>query len=431
MHKPVSLILLIGLLLTACGRAAPPTPTPEPVTLSFITIDDEFVAEEKVIEQFEADHPHIQIERQGYSQFPQQYLVAEPPPDIMTIGPSSIVVSAGQMGLLTDLSDLWVQSGLNESYPDSFRAMSAADGKQYFLPMAYSWAGFYYNQRLFNELGLTPPQSWDEFIFVADTFKANGIAPLVLAGESPFGSATWFDYLNLRLNGPEFHGSLIRGQESYLDERVRSVFETWTLLITNEYFVRGMGTMSDFDALITIVDGPNGSVSSHEAAMVLADPLALVALPETLRGQPGFFRFPIIDSSQPVGESMLVLGYMVPSGAPNVEEAIEFLSFMAQADVQDQLYRPSENNLSYAPVRATDSSNYSEEIQRRMAVVLEADQVEVPSFLGNPTSMQAILGATLTQFLNAAERGSVNIDEIMAQLESAREAALAQGEFVE
>ncbi|MEM7125837.1 MAG: ABC transporter substrate-binding protein [Chloroflexota bacterium] len=426
------LYILIGCLaFTGCGRGEPPTPTPEPVTLSLITIDDEFAAEGEVIDQFQTDHPHIQISRQGYNQFPQQYLVASEPPDIMAIGPSSILFSAGRQGLLTDLTDLWAQSGLYESYPDSFRAMSEADGKQFFLPMAYSWAGFYYNPKIFDQYGLVPPETWDEFMLLADTLKSNGVTPLALAGESPFSSAIWFDYLNLRLNGPTFHGHLIRGQESYLDARVRTVFETWTLLILNEYFHRGMTNMSDFDALSTIIEGPNGPISSRPAGMVLADPLALVNIPESLRNQVGFFPFPIMDSTLPVGESILVLGYMVPSGALHVEEAIEFLSYMGQAEIQDQLYRPSEENLVYAPVRATDPSQYSEEIQRRMSVVLDADQIEMPYFLGNPPTMQVVLTTALPQFLREAENGTVNIDEILDQLETGRESALAQGEFVE
>lgn len=428
----LSPLLLFCLVLGACGRTEPPPPTPEPVTLSLITIDEEFAAEVEVIDQFETDHPHIQIKRQTYAQFPQQYLLADPPPDIMTIGPSSILISAGKQGQLTDLSDLWAQSGLYEAYPQSFRSMSEAEGKQFFLPMAYSWAGFYYNSTLFDAYGLTPPKTWDEFIIVADTLKANGIAPIALAGESPFSSAIWFGYLNSRLNGPEFHAALIRGQESYLDDRVRAVFEMWAFLISEEYFLRGSNQMSDFDALTSILNNSDGRpLTSRRAGMVLTDPLALASIPPALRTQPGFFAFPSMDPSLPMGESMLVLGYMIPSGAPHVEEAIEFLTYMSQPTIQDQLYQPSESNLSYAPVSATDASQYSDEIRQRMAVVLDADVVDVPYFLGNPPLMQLVIVNALGEFLRDAERGSVDIDAILMQLEGGRELGVGQGAFVE
>ena len=71
--KIILLLLILTLILAACGgRNEPPTPTPEPVTLTFITLDEDSAAEAAVIERFEAEHPHIRIERQGYNQFPQQ-----------------------------------------------------------------------------------------------------------------------------------------------------------------------------------------------------------------------------------------------------------------------------------------------------------------------------------------------------------------------
>ena len=254
---------------------------------------------------------------------------------------------------------------------------------------------------------------------------------MALAGQSPFSSALWFDYLNLRLNGPDFHQRLIRGEERYLDDRVRAVFEVWTFLIESGYFLPGIGDTNDFEALATLVDGSGGPVTSTQTGMVLADPLAMVELPENLRNQPGFFRFPIIEPTQPVGESLLVLGYIVPSCADNVEEAIEFLRYMGQAEVQAQIFQPSEQNLSYAPVRTTDSRAYSEEIRRRMDVVINAEQVQAPYFLGNPTTMQMAIESALTQFIDQTEQGTIYIDDVLLQLEAAREEARAGGEFVE
>ena len=122
---------------------------------------------------------------------------------------------------------------------------------------------------------------------------------------------------------------------------------------------------------------------------------------------------------------------MIPSGAPHIEEAIQVLSFMGQAEIQNQLYQPSEENLSYAPVRVTDSSQYSDEIQRRMAVVLDADQVEVPYFLGNPPTMQLSIVSALGRFLREAEEGDIDFDAILDQLETGRDTALGLGTFVE
>lgn len=424
--------LVLVLLTPACRFGAPPPPTPTPVTLTYIAIDISDAAEQAIIEQYEMAHAGVTIERRQYSQLPQEYLNAATPPDLMTIGPSHILHSAGAAGLLTDLTDLWAQAGLNETYPPAFRKMSEVGGKQYFLPTAFSWAGFYYNQELFAQYGLVPPETWDEFMLVVDVLRMNGVAPIALAGDSPLSSALWFDYLNLRVNGPQFHSDLMRGRERYDDERVRQVFELWQLLFENDAFMARPSSVNDLTAMLSIIDDEQTQVAHQKAAMVLADPLALGSLPPPLRGQPGYFPFPTIDPQIPVGEPLLILGYMVPDGAVHASQAIDFLTYLSSPEVQEKLYAPGEFGDALAPVSsAADPDYFSEEIRQRMRAVQEADAVDIPYFLGNPPTMQYAIGMALDRFIRDAERSVFEVDELLQRLEEARQQAIANGEFVE
>jgi raffinose/stachyose/melibiose transport system permease protein len=56
------------------------------------------------------------------------------------------------------------------------------EGRVYGLPFAYSCWSIFYNKRLFRELGLAEPRTWDEFFAVCAKLRAAGLAPLALPG---------------------------------------------------------------------------------------------------------------------------------------------------------------------------------------------------------------------------------------------------------
>lgn len=63
--------------------------------------------------------------------------------------------------------------------------------------------------------------------------------PIVIGTEEDWPVAGWFDYINLRTNGLEFHQDLLQGKISYQDSRVRHVFEKMGDLVKKGYFISG------------------------------------------------------------------------------------------------------------------------------------------------------------------------------------------------
>ena len=94
-----------------------------------------------------------------------------------------------------------------------------------------------YNKDLFAKYGLSEPQTWEEFLLICEKLKSQGITPIVLGSKDDWPVAGWFDYLNLRLNGLDFHQQLTRGEVSYLDVRVRNVFSHLGQLVDANYFL--------------------------------------------------------------------------------------------------------------------------------------------------------------------------------------------------
>ena len=128
-------------------------------------------------------------------------------------------------GVVGDISDVW--EGLT-GFSEGFKtASTAADGKQYFVPFYYyPWAVFYLKSA-FEAGGYEIPTTWDEFKALADQMEADGITPLAAANGGSWPQMGMFDMLNLRINGYDFHVSLMGGQEDWTDDRVKAVFSAW------------------------------------------------------------------------------------------------------------------------------------------------------------------------------------------------------------
>jgi multiple sugar transport system substrate-binding protein len=133
-------------------------------------------------------------------------------------------------GLAGDVSDVWSKIGAD--FSDSFKQASTGDdGKQYFVPLYnYPWV-LMYRKSLWTERGYQPPKTLDELKTLGATMKKDGLAPIAFADKDGWPAMGTFDILNMRINGYDFHVSLMAGKESWEDAKVRTVFDTWKGLL--------------------------------------------------------------------------------------------------------------------------------------------------------------------------------------------------------
>jgi ABC-type glycerol-3-phosphate transport system substrate-binding protein len=269
---------------------------------------------------------HSIVAHEDFKQAIRAYLTASAPPDVLTWFAGNRSRFFIDKGLILDISDVWEEQGWNESYAKGWQAMSSVDGKKYFLPTAWYWWAVYYNQDVFEEYGLEAPETWDEFMAVCDTLVENGIKPFTIGTKYRWTAAAWFDYMNMRINGPEFHVNLMLGTESYSDERVKKVFREWGKMIDKGYFIDDPAAYTWQEAIPFMANG--------EAAMYLMGDFIRDSYPEESVDRMDFFRFPIFDPSVPIGEDAPTDGYFIPANTQNPEEAKALLAFLGSAESQ-------------------------------------------------------------------------------------------------
>ncbi len=346
-----------------------------------------------------------------------------PPPDIMVITAGYFLRHAIEQHQILDLTDLWEQAGLSATFRPGFQKLSLYEGKQYYVPIGYTSTGIYYNTKIFDQLNLVPPTTWSEFLSLCDTLLANGITPLSLAGRDSRLAMLWFDYLDLRINGADFHRQLINGDIAYTDTRLLEVFDTWRSLFAHGYFVDQPEGMNSLASMTAIVRSNTVQLGGSQAAMTLISPSWFSDLPPQFEQQLDFFRFPIMDPSQPVDEVLTTYGYIIPVASEHKEQAVDFLTYLSSSEAQTHMAQQlGAGTADLAPANANlDPNLLSVNMRKGMSIVNDAADV-LPSYMySTPDGMWNPITQALRSFLSEPDK----TDNFATALENARQNAIS------
>jgi multiple sugar transport system substrate-binding protein len=339
------------------------------------------------------------------------YLNSATPPDVLTWYAGSVARDYASKGFLLDVSELWTGSGACAGFSPALKELSTgADGKQIFVPTNYYWWGVFYRKSAFQEWGVQPATTWDEFIALCKALKAKGVAPLSMGtGSTPWVASGWFDYLNLRVNGAQFHRDLLAGKHSFDGPEVKAVMEHYRELLP---YIDPKGRSYSWQDAVT-------PLASKKAGMYLIGAFITQSVPKDVVDDIDFFRVPIIDPSVPVAEEAPTDGYFASAKSKNVEGAKELLSYLASAPAQEQFIKESaSSNLPTSPQVST--SGFSPLVQKGVKLLNES--AAITQFFNRDSSdaLQSTADTALTKFLDSP--GDVN--SILASWQSSAQKVL-------
>jgi multiple sugar transport system substrate-binding protein len=339
------------------------------------------------------------------------YLNSATPPDVLTWYAGSVARDYASKGFLLDVSDLWTGNGPCAGFSPALKELSTgAEGKQIFVPTNYYWWGVFYRRSAFQEWGVQVPTTWDEFINVCKTIKGKGVPPLSMGtGSTPWVASGWFDYLDLRINGAEFHRELLAGRHPFDGPQVKTVMDHYKQLL--EFFDPKGRSYSWQDAVTPL--------ASKKAGMYLIGAFISSAVPSDTGDDLDFFRVPIIDPSVPVAEEAPTDGYFASAKSKNVAGAKELLSYLASAPAQELFIKESaSSNLPTSPQVST--SGFSPLVQKGITLLNES--AAITQFFNRDSSdeLQSTADTALTKFLDSP--GDVN--SILASWQSSAQKVL-------
>ncbi len=305
---------------------------------------------EDMVARFGALHPDLEVEltvidREGYKTQIRNFLQANPP-DVANWYAGNRMAPYVEAGLFLDISDLWVEGGLTESLASTMSALTM-NGSQWGVPYTYYQWGIYYREDIFAELGLTAPTTWEEELANCQVIVDSGRACYAIGTKFLWTSGGWFDYVNMRTNGYEFHMALTAGEIPWTDDRVRQTFANWQQLIDMGGFIDGHENLDWQEALPLVA---NGEATAYLMGNFVVAPMRDAGLTDDMLG---FYQFPSINPDVAMAEDAPTDTFHIPAGAENVEAARAFLLFVTSAENQTIINGP--DLLGQLPVNSGSS----------------------------------------------------------------------------
>ncbi|WP_170529825.1 ABC transporter substrate-binding protein [Ruegeria arenilitoris] len=369
---------------------------------------------EAMIERFAAQHPGLEIEttvidREAYKTQIRNFLTADTP-DVATWYAANRMKPYVEAGLFEDVSDLWAEPEIAENLASTKGAMTI-DGKQWGVPYTYYQWGVYYRKDIFDELGLSEPTTWEEELANCQKIVDSGRACYTIGTKFLWTAGGWFDYLNMRTNGFDFHQQLANGEVSWEDDRVKQTFANWKQLIDMGAFIDNHQTYSWQEALPFMVQG--------DAAAYLMGNFAVAPLREAglTDDQLDFYQFVAINPDVELAEDAPTDTFHIPANASNKEAAREFLRFVVSSDEQTEINNGK--NLGQLPVNAKSSVDDDKFLQEGFKMLSTNSPGGVAQFWDRdaPAEMAKVSMEGFQEFMVKPD----NLDSILAKLERARQ----------
>lgn len=368
---------------------------------------------EGLVEDFGALHPDLNIEltvvdREAWKTQIRNALGANPP-DVVNWYAANRMRPYVDAGLFADISDLWAEEEF--AALASTKGAMTLDDKQWGVPYTYYQWGVYYRKDLFEQYGLSEPSNWEEELANCQTLLDNGVKCYTIGTKFLWTAGGWFDYINSRTNGYDFHVALARGEIEWTDERVRQTFANWRQLIDMGAFIDDHQTYSWQEALPFMLNG--------DAAAYLMGNFAVAAMREggLTDDQLDFYQFPVINPDVDYAEDAPTDTFHIASGAQNIDAAKEFLRFVTSADVQSKIN--GGDALGQLPVNANATIGDDKFLEQGFEMLSNNAKGGIMQFFDRDfdAEMASVGMEGLQEFMVFPD----NLEDILARLEETRQ----------
>ncbi len=268
-------------------------------------------------------------------------------PDVFNWFGGEQMRTMAQAGQLDDLSEVWKANTWNNTFSTTINA-STVGGRQYALPYQYYPWGLFFRHDVLDRVNMKDaPRDLGALITACSKLNKAGFTPIALGAKDGWPLAAWFDYIDLRTNGAQFHQQLTDGKISYQDANVRRAFGWWKQLIDAKCFAP--------DAVNTDAAGARALWYQGKAGMLLTGTVVSATFPESLKPTLDYARFPVIDPAQAFAEAAPTDLFFVSARAKDKADARKFLKFAASSAANAKLTKAlgSFPTNKFAPVPGT------------------------------------------------------------------------------
>ena len=290
---------------------------------------------ETLAEEFEAQKQGVTVEHQGFETAQlddqlQRAIQSGEGPDISQINNGEN--SMGPMvraGLILPMDDYAEQYGWNDLLSPGLIARNryTEDGKT--IGQGVLWGvsetaeivGFYYNKQIFADNGVEIPETFADLEAAMQTFKDNGVTPLVFGNLDPWPAIHLFGEIHGTMTTREYLDGLIyrQGNKSWDTDEIKQAAAKLQEWKQNGYLLQGFEGISPDDAVSLFAAG--------QGAMLMQGSWDAPNVAVQMNENAGFFLMP----PQEAGGTVLHVGgvgipYGITQNAENPDLAAEFIN---------------------------------------------------------------------------------------------------------
>lgn len=281
------------------------------ITVRQITFDDDIYSDTGLITQLQSSEvPDIYFQWAGF--------------------PLSRDVEAGFAMDITDyMADGWADSFIESAFTPG--AGTTVDGRIHMVPLSLDVTNtIWYNTAIFEEYGLTPPATWEEFLTVIRTLAEAGETPIVTGNNELWPLGNWASHVAGRVIPAADMDAAFRQEKTFAEAGFLRPLQLMQELHEAGAFNRDMQGLGADPAMAAFfqeaaVMHPIGSWLVGSAADMADEGFAYSQ-----------FDTPLIDpaAEAPASAIGVLTGLVVHANSPNPDAAITFLKFLTTPEMQ-------------------------------------------------------------------------------------------------
>ena len=338
------------------------------------------------------------------------------PPDVAAIAQPGLMTQFVDQGKLQSLE--FAESTISENFGESVVETGSVEGTLYgLLWKANNASTVWYNVKAFEDAGVEPAETWDQFTENAATLKASGVPAYSIAGADGWTLTDLFENIYLRTAGPEKYDQLSTHEIPWTDQSVKDALTEMGKVFQESDNIAGGTTgalQTDFPTSVSNVFAPE-----PKAAMVIEADFVPGVVQTTLEPESGYneFTFPAINDSPPsvVAKGNLIVAFR---DSPAVQAFIEYLASPESADIWVK------RGGFASPNKEVDSSSYPDALLAQTSEEMTgAEQLRFDLSDLQPSAFGATTGQGLWKLFQDFLKDPSDVDGIAQQMESAAAAA--------
>jgi alpha-glucoside transport system substrate-binding protein len=338
------------------------------------------------------------------------------PPSVAVVAQPGLIQGYVERGALQPID--FAQDTISENFGESVIQVGTFEDQLYALLFkAANKSTVWYNVQAFEDAGVEPSESWEDFLAGAETVKASGLPAYSIGGAEGWTLTDLFENIYLRTAGADMYDQLSRHEIPWTDQSVKDALTEMAKVVGDADNIAG-GTQgalqSDFPTSVS-----NVFAEDPKAAMVIEGDFVPGVVESPLEPETGYnvFGFPSINDSPPVVVGGGDLAIMFDD-TPAARAFIEYLASPEAAEIWAGRGGFSSANQNLDP------SVYPDPItQTNATAIAEAEEFRFDLSDLQPSEFGGTEGQGLWKLFQDFVANPDDVDGIAQQLEKAAAAA--------